>query len=198
VGELLLDFFLTSPLARGWFTTMTTATLCESIPVEGCQPAAARKARLSIREATAGARDALRWTWRGGSGARDEDFGTPTVGTAYGVCVYDAGGLKLAASAPAGGVCHGRPCWEQSSRGFRYSDHELTPDGLERVVLAASGAGEVRITVRGRGELLDLPELPLAPPLRVQLQQTDGDACWEAGYAALDQNDATRVRGRSD
>jgi hypothetical protein len=42
-----------------------------------------------------------------------------------------------------------------------------------------------------------LPALPVAPPVTVQLQATNG-RCWEAFYAAesLRKNTATRLQGR--
>src|SRR5207237_353026 len=84
-----------------------------------------------------------------------------------------AGGAVVA-HAPAGGVCADRPCWKQLPRltGFKYIDRERTPDGLAYMRLF-SGTGPERgptITVKGGGQNLPLPPLPLALPARLQLQ----------------------------
>jgi hypothetical protein len=53
--------------------------------------------------------------------------------------------------------------------------------------------------LKGGGEPVDLPALPLVPPFRVQLLGAHG-VCWEARYSAdgIRANDAALLRARSD
>ena len=60
----------------------------------------------------------------------------------------------------------------------------------------------MRFKVRGddanlSGRPFGLPSLPLALPLRVQVQGQDG-ACWEATYSTADINDPTFFKATSD
>jgi hypothetical protein len=57
---------------------------------------------------------------------------------------------------------------------------------------------KAEIVLRAKGELLDLPALPLTQPLRVQLKNGLG-ACWEALYSApAAKNSAEEFRDRAD
>jgi len=132
-------------------------------------------------------KDLFGWKWRSGGPTAKADFGSPTATTDYAVCVYDQSSadptLRLAATAPAGGVCAGRSCWKETSSGFRYADRELAPDGLATIRLKGGAAGTGRITVKGRGAQLQPPNLPLVPPVTVQLQRRDSGACWMATFS---------------
>jgi hypothetical protein len=44
---------------------------------------------------------------------------------------------------------------------------------------------------------LDMPPLPLTPPIRVQLKSTAG-VCWEATYSAPTKNEVKQFKARSD
>ena len=54
------------------------------------------------------------------------------------------------------------------------------------------GSGKSKIQIRGRGENLVTPALPLALPVTVQMLITDGVTtnCWAATYDAALENDA--------
>ena len=58
--------------------------------------------------------------------------------------------------------------------------------------------GRARAVVKGRGERVAVPPLPLTPPVRVQLQAENGE-CWEAifGDAGVRRNDATDFEGQA-
>jgi hypothetical protein len=98
---------------------------------------------------------------------------------------------------PAGGVCHGRACWKAiATLGFKYADRDLTPDGILGVVAKSGLGGRARITLKGKGDRLVLPALPLAqaPRVTVQLVATTG-ACWESVHdAPASKNDGTQFR----
>ena len=124
------------------------------------------------------------------------DFGSPSATTDLGLCVYDATGRVLSAGAPAGGTCAGKPCWQATTTRDRYTDQDLTPDGLQTLSLTPGTTG--KISAKGKGANLALGALPLMPPLRVQLLRLDSTACWDAVFSSPSTNDATQVRARSD
>ena len=133
------------------------------------------------------------WKWRGPSDRAD--FGDPLGTDAYTLCVYDAHGVVLDATAPAGGLCRNdRPCWTAKPQGFLYKDRDRTPDGLATLKLASS-----QIAVIGRGPELGTGTLAgLASPLTVQLHGPD--ECWSATYSfppAL-RYDARQFKDRAD
>src|SRR5262249_31966953 len=113
----------------------TFPAFCTPVPQVDCQPALSGKSSLLVEYAKA----VLSGKWRGSMPTAKTDFGSPTTTTDYALCVYDQRGggptLRLAATAPAGGVCAGRPCWSEASSGFRYVDRYLTPDGLATIRL---------------------------------------------------------------
>jgi hypothetical protein len=118
------------------------------------------------------------------------------------LCVYDgAAGPIASAAAPAGGLCNARrprPCWKETGGGVRYANGDLTPDGLQRIDLRAGPDGKAKIVVKGKGEPLALPPLPiLALPVTVQLVASDG-ACWEATYGGTLRNQPDRFKARSE
>jgi hypothetical protein len=117
------------------------------------------------------------------------DFGNPLVGDSYDLCVYDAASTVIMhATVPAGGLCHAshpKPCWTETSSGFRYVNPDMTPLGIRKLVLKAGLTdGAAKITIDGRGAHLEMPpHFPLAQPITVQLKNSSG-ACWEAIYGA--------------
>ena len=76
------------------------------------------------------------------------------------------------------------------------SDHAAPRGGLRQ--LKAGEAGKASAHVVGKGATLRLPGLPLAVPLRVQLQR-NGGPFWEAVYssAAVLKDDPTEFLGRA-
>jgi hypothetical protein len=157
---------------------------------------------LLIKDRSDDAKDLFSWKWWSSGATAKADFGSPTATTDYAVCVYDQNGagptLRLAATAPAGGVCAGTSCWKKTSGGFRYTDRELTPDGLATIRLEAGGTGMGRVTVKGRGSTLPLPSLPLRPPVTVQLQGRDGAACWVATFSGPATNTVDEFKAKVD
>lgn len=119
--------------------------------------------------------------------------------TVYALCVYDTSGgvptLVTSATAPAGGICSGRPCWTETAAGFRYRNTALTPDGILSIALNRGAEGRASIIVKGRGDPLHIPALPLVqgPTVTVQLVNSDGNVCWESVYAAPAVTNTTRL-----
>jgi hypothetical protein len=153
------------------------------------------KSKLLIENRSRDRGDTLRFTWARDRSTKPADFGDPLTDDDYVLCAYDESGgapkTILAAVAAAGESCTSPPCWTGlGPRGFAYQDSAASPHGVKRLVLEAGG-GEARIALKGTGERLALPTLPLPLPLRVQLERQDG-ACWEATYGAASRNDARR------
>mgnify|MGYP001264823600 CR=1 FL=1 len=168
--------------------TCDPAAGCMAAPAPACrQPMVPARAQILLRDVTPNHGDRLIWQWlRGGQTPRDA-FGDPRASDGYAFCIYDesssAPRVLLGARAPAASTCSGQPCWAASRSGFTYRSPEYTPDGLEQIALQSGSDGKARVTVRARGEHLAMPALPLATPLRVQLQAANGE-CWEARYLA--------------
>jgi hypothetical protein len=136
------------------------------------------------------------WKWLRGELTAVADFGDPRTTTSYTLCVYDQdagafGGLRLmlSATAPAGAN------WSPTSKGYKYKDSTLSPDGLQKVVLKEGADGKARISVTGKDANLDLSTLPAALPVTVQLKASNG-MCWDAGYTTADANNPIRLKAK--
>ena len=145
------------------------------------------RAVLKIDNRSPDDRDALGWKWPGGAALAPGDLGDPVADDGYTLCLFDESSgtpvRLLAAAAPAGGSCAGKPCWKAKGPGFRYKDKASTPNGVTALVVKAGEAGKSLATVTAKGALLGPPVVPLPLPLRVQLQ-VEGGACLEARYEA--------------
>jgi hypothetical protein len=95
-------------------------------------------------------------------------------------------------------LCLGKPCWETTPHGFRYSDKNLSPDGVLRLDLAAGADGKAKISFKGKGANLAMPTLPVGTlPVTVQLRSSDG-ACFGATYNVPAKNAADGLKAKSD
>jgi hypothetical protein len=156
----------------------------------------AERAALRLKDKLQNKGDLLRWKWLKGDVTPLSEFGNPVGGTtSYTLCLYDytAGSpnLLLGATVPAGGTCAGQPCWKATgASGFKYSDPNLTHEGVKRIRLkAGTTPGKAKIIVLGKGGNLDYaslaPFLPLDQSPRVTVQLTNSDGrCWAADYSA--------------
>jgi hypothetical protein len=133
-----------------------------------------------------GVKDILKWKWLRGVRTTLAEYGNPTIATNYQLCLYDASGLRVEATIPAGGTCGTKACWRQNGvKGFKYKDAELAPDGAQQLSLKEGAVGKAQIQLAGRGANLHLPPdlTALVEPITVQIQQSDG-TCWGAVYSA--------------
>jgi hypothetical protein len=175
---------------------------CVAGPNPTCHQPLPGKSLLKIRNSSPDTGDRLLWRWQGGFGL---SFGDPLDATDYSLCLYEPpDDLVFAATAPAGDVCNGSPCWTvPNDRQAKYVDGAGTPDGLERLRLNKT-AGRGSVVLRGRGPLLSarpsgLPAIPtpLALPVRVQMEAEDG-WCWEAEYPTAKINTGERFQARRE
>lgn len=181
--------------------TATPTPICAPTPRGDCRTSiAAGASSLSLRDQSGETKDTLQWKWSRGSATAPADLGDPTTTTRYDLCLYDgAANLVASAAAPAGGICAERPCWTLKSSGFRYARKDMTPNGLTGIELRSGAAGKARIVLKGKGEPLTLPALPIASlPLTVQLANGIG-TCWSASFENdVRQNDAGAFKAKSD
>jgi probable HAF family extracellular repeat protein len=160
---------------------------CGSAPVEGCQPAASRKARLTLGGGK------LAYVWKSSATVAPPDFGNPAGGTDYLLCIYHAGGLVTAATMPAGGQCGGKPCWKAAGARWRYR----AAAGASKLSLAPGAAGKSTIRANVRG-VAGLPASPLGLPVRVQVRRDGGSACWEAEFTSTKRNTGAKFSATSE
>jgi len=180
---------------------------CGAAPFVGCrQPVRSRATRLQIKDKEKDARDSVAWKWAHGQETATGSFGDPAAEDGMVLCLYDESGnapaLIFEAGVPPNDGCDAssaRSCWKGSPRGFSYRKKDGAPAGIAGVVLKPGANGRARVVVKGRGELLALPELPLALPVRAQLQSAIGQ-CWEATFdaAGVRTNTAMHFHGRAD
>jgi hypothetical protein len=177
-----------------------TGFACASAPEPGCR--APGKATLVVKDNVTDTKDRLIWKWLKGDATTTGDFGSPTASHDYELCVYDGSGtLVTSAGAPAAGVCAGTPCWDAlGTKGFRYKDKDLTPDGLLKVLLRSGDAGKAKVVAKGKGLNLDVPALPIGGgdfPLVVQMQGEQGE-CWSSTFDSGDvvRNDAGQLKAK--
>jgi len=173
--------------------------LCDPVPRGDCrQSTAPGKGLLKLKAG----KGSLAWKLLKGEATALADLGDPLATASYALCVYDASGapqpLRLFAM-PAAGDCLGRPCWDaKGTRGFAYKDKAFTPDGVLKLDLGAGDAGKAKMSAKGKGSLLRLPALPLAPPVTAQLVSGETGACWSATYSAPSRNDAEQFKAKAD
>ena len=171
---------------------------CTPAPVSGCRAPLGPTNLAFVRDQHLDAKDKLTWKWKKGGATTKAEFGSPTTVTDYLLCVYDAGTLVSRARIPADSTCAGRPCWRETSSGFKYKDNETSPDGIRNLSLKEGATGKAVIILRGKGVDLDVPPLPMTQPVRVQLRNTD-DVCWEAVYdTPAQKNTASQYKDKSE
>jgi cysteine-rich repeat protein len=180
-------------------TTSTTIPLpCPPVPASGCQPASSQRAVLKLGKGTTPDKNKIGWKWVSSGTVVPGDFGDPTAGTGYALCVYGPGGRVMAAMAPGGGTCSGKPCWALVRTGAKYTNKALTPDGLLKISLKAGGSGQGKIGVKGKGANLLVPAFPLGMPVHVQLRREDTGSCWDAVFSTALVNTEAAFKGKSD
>jgi cysteine-rich repeat protein len=174
-------------------------------PVDGCrQSTAARKGTLLLRDRSPDQKDQLVWQWKRGNATTFQEFGSDEDVV---LCLYEEGSSVPILEATAPFFAPGCPttgCWQAFDERYReYKNTSLEPDGLRLVRLQTGDEGKARITVRGEGDNLDMPALPLALPVRAQLRCRDPFGqikCWEGRFSqfVLQNQDANLFKAKAD
>lgn len=129
------------------------------------------------------------------------DFENPLTATDYDLCIYDSSGLAMMSQALGDATCGGKPCWRALGPvGYKYKNKEGAPANLASLLLRAGAAEQARIQANPpeRGAGAYIPPLPLAMPVRVQLQQDSNATCWEATYSSALVNSPKAFKAKSD
>ncbi len=180
--------------------------LCAPTPQADCKtPSVAQKSTLTIKDKALDKNDSLVWRWLKGSPTSKSDFGIPDVTTDYALCIYDTGPprrLVLSATVLGGRACGAKrpkPCWKESTTGFRYKDVDGASHGIRSILLREGlDPGKAKIVVVGKGAQLAVPSLlGVVPPVTVQLANSDGQ-CWEATYSLPADFDASEFKAKAD
>jgi cysteine-rich repeat protein len=186
----------------GCSATCQPEFVCTPTPLVGCKTAESGKSQLQLKDKTPGtpdAKDQSQWKYGKGAITPKSDFGNPAIATDYQFCIYAGGTLVSRAFIPAAGTCAGKACWKENSKGFQYKDKDATPDGVTQLKLKEGlVAGKAQIQLKGKGANLDMPSLPLAQPVVVQIRNTNG-VCWETTHSApAGKNDVTQFKDKND
>ncbi len=154
----------------------------------GCE--AATKALVKIKNKNDPAKNQLTWKWR--DTVNTGDYGNPTAGTTYALCVYKDGATKIAEAQIESGMT-----WTASSLGFKYKASTPNSDGVSKVGLK-EGTGSAKILVKAKGANLTVPAIPISPTTNVQLQlvRSGGTQCWESTFTAFTKDEAPSSRPR--
>lgn len=160
---------------------------CAPAPEPGCSLSG--KAVISIKKNADPRRNQIAFQWLRGSESIAADFADPTGSSDYNLCVYDSTGARVALRMPAGTNCGDRPCWSalgrpDSLKGYRYRDRDLSNDGVQAVLLRSGDDQRSKLSLKGKGAGLVLPNPgTLSPNLVVQLVKSG--ECWEAEFQEL-------------
>ena len=156
---------------------------------------------LVLRDADDSRGDLLHWKLAHGAASQLDSFGNPIGGgTTVLLCLYDSADSAqpvVSAVVPPGGTCDARPCWKpRGGRGYRYRSRAGAADGVVRLKLRASAAGEAQLLVKGRGARLSVPARELSLPVLAQLVvgDTTATACWAAVFEEASRNDGKKFR----
>ncbi|MFQ5478578.1 MAG: hypothetical protein ACE5E4_08180 [Candidatus Binatia bacterium] len=173
---------------------------CPSDPLPGCAlPVNDRKSTLLVRDNSRDSRDKLLWAWKRGAATAKQDFGDPVTTTAYRLCFYDEvsaqPALVMEQAVGSAGQCNGKPCWKETSKGFSYKDKFASnAPGISKVVLKSGGDGKALVKVKGKGEGIDMPVLPLKLDGKATMQFVrDNGQCWQADFLAPAVKNGTKL-----
>jgi hypothetical protein len=175
---------------------VATLTPCPVTLQPACTGAQPHDAKLTIANPGAG-KGSLGWQWKHGA-VTEGDLGDPAQGTDYELCLYDqTPAHALVLSVPAGRTCGTKPCWQATGTGFKYSNNAGSPAGVVSAKLRAGATPKGSLAVKAKGGNLQLPGMPLTPPVTVQLRNGAG-SCWQGAFSTPVKNDAMHFSAISD
>jgi hypothetical protein len=171
-------------------------TCSGTAPALTCKTAPPAAGLLMLENRSPDTRDRIAWTWRKGAAATAADIGNPAATTSYTLCLYDTvAGVpqrRLLQTIPPGSR------WKAFSRGYRYRDSTLSAGGLQSIVLTQGESGKASVHVRGKGQPLDLPGLPLSKQPNVIIQLMNENTCWSSTFSMPVENSLARFKAKSN
>lgn len=178
---------------------------CPSVPATCKGGVKSRSAAVDIQNRVDSS-DKYKWKWSKGEATdKAADFGDPTDDTYQVLCWYGSSSeipsLVLERDIPPGGICRGKPCWKENSKGYKYKDSRFDQGTIKKVLLKDGAAGKAKIVMQGHGETLEEATLlPFSQDSTVvqQLINLSTGTCWETVYRVEDtsENSAERFRAR--
>ncbi len=174
----------------------SAGTCSGTAPALTCKTATPGAGLLMLDNRNPDTRDRLAWTWRKGTITTASDIGDPATTTPYTLCLYDT-----VAGVPQRRLLQTIPPssrWKAFSRGFRYRDATLSAGGLQSIVLTQGTTGKASVQVRGKGQPLELPGLPLGKQPNVIIQLMSPTACWSSTFSLAVENSIARFKAKSD
>jgi hypothetical protein len=165
---------------------------CDVAPRPDCHTTAdADSSRLQFVDKYDSSKDSLRWSWMHGE-AFDADAMNPMTASDLSLCVFFRYGLDgvYATGITLDTPCANAPCWNGGDGRYHYRN-DAASSPLTSISIRSGDAGQSRIQVKGKGELLsnvldslpDFASYPITEPLVTQLQSSAG-ACFEARFDA--------------
>jgi hypothetical protein len=181
------------------FGLSTGGPICPVLPIRICR--SALKTSLQIKDKSPDTGDLVVFRWTKGDSTMQAELGVPATGATYRLCVYDATGLVRSATAPAGGLCAGQPCWRQlgsatTPNGFKYSDRQLTPTGTRSVTLKSGTSPKPKAIWKAKGDALGDSSLGLVPPVVVEVGNSETSVCFGGTYGGTDVLSTIRSNSR--
>jgi len=183
-------------------TTTLPAGSCALGPFPGCFASA--KANFDVKNASDDARDRLTWKWTKGDATSQVDFGDPTAGTDYRLCVYDSSGSVSSVEASVD-IAPGTAWKDKDPNGYTYRDNSLVSDGVRSVRLKTGIDTKSKITFKAQGANIPMPTpfdeflyFRQDPDVTVQLVNSEGN-CWTSEFTAANtsKNDGDRFKAKA-
>jgi hypothetical protein len=182
-------------------TSTSSTTTSTTIPIDACAASTCRRGapesgRLQLRNGDGDKRDAIKWRFDGGAPTAPADFGDPTAGTTYTVCVKSGATSQTHAAGASTAKCGKPPCWKKTARGWRFKGTKGL--AVQKLQLDVRNANEARIGLSSAGPGTVLPAMPAVIPVEVVLRASTG-ACWVStfGPTGVDMNTAQSFRAKS-
>lgn len=171
---------------------------CPAAPLPSCdRPIQLEASSLTLKpKDTDPSKNKLSWAWKKGPALGVADFGDPTLGTSYALCLWDetasTPSLVVSAAVPGGSS------WKANKKGFTYKSKAATPDGIKSVKLKAGDAGKSKVQVKGKG--VSLPTLPLSQDAAVTAQLVGaGGQCFGAVFPQpAKKNDVKKFQAKGE
>jgi hypothetical protein len=191
-----LDMALTDEIADLVMLMENESTSsCAPTPLACREPTASAKASVAIQDRADPEKDQISFKWRSGAATTIGEFGNPTGSDDYALCIYDNDVLIYGADIPSGSS------WSANSKGYKYRDKDLLPDGVKSVVFKESTIpGKASLTLKSKGAQVAPPSLAVVPgPVDVQVQRGDGLICFGATFTdPYAVHDLTQLKDKAD